>query len=233
MRAFRLSLCCLVLLGLTACGARHDRPGIDPSFVRGTDGSTADRVAAAAVSKLQSFWRAKFPSTFGEPWRDVRQFRSVDTATTGVAAPVPCTEQPTELEGNAVYCPEADTLAWDRGALIPVLRDQFGDTAVLAVLAHEMGHAVQRRTGVEPGSEEYPTALTEAMADCYAGASVHEIAGQGGAELDKVKRAISIFQDPVGASTDSSTAHGDAAERGAAFDEGYRQGIARCSAMTA
>jgi len=56
----------------------------------------------------------------------------------------------------------------------------------MLVLAHEMGHAVQRRAGVTPAVEranpsKYPTILLEAQADCYAGTFVKWVT-QGKAE---------------------------------------------------
>ena len=52
--------------------------------------------------------------------------------------------------------------------------NQFGAAGAVVVLAHEVGHAVQHRLGVDQARTgaipaRYPTILLEAMADCYAG----------------------------------------------------------------
>ncbi|WP_020498028.1 hypothetical protein [Sciscionella marina] len=231
MRSLRLLSCCLLLVVLTACGGED---GVDPGFVKGTDGSGADRLAAAAVTDVQSYWRTEFPKTFGKPWQPVHEFRSVDTLH---ASGQVCGRPAGELEGNALYCPEQDTVLWDRGALVPVLRQQFGDTAVLAVLAHEFGHAVQRRTGMPAAS---PSVVTEAMADCYSGASLRWLAAGHGArprfgsgELARALQALMTFRDPAGSAANANGAHGDAFDRVTAFGDGYRDGPRRCSAMTA
>ncbi|WP_037346892.1 hypothetical protein [Sciscionella sediminilitoris] len=231
MRSLRLLSCCLLLVVLTACGGED---GTDTGFVHGADGSGADRLAAAAVSDVQSYWRAEFPKAFGKPWQPVHEFRSVDTLHANGRL---CGRPAGELEGNALYCPDQDAVLWDRGALIPVLRKQFGDTAVLAVLAHEFGHAVQRRTGMPADS---PSVVTEAMADCYSGASLRWLAAGHGArprfgsgELAKALQAIMTFRDPAGSAASANGAHGDAFDRITAFGDGYRDGARRCSAMTA
>lgn len=229
MRLLGVLLCCL--LAGTACSAKQ--AGVSPKFVHGTDGSTTDRVAAAAVSAGQAFWRAQFPGTFGKSWRPLHGFRSVDTVSGGKA----CGDR---LEGNAVYCPSTDTISWDRAALVPVLRHRFGDAAVVALLGHELGHAVQHRTGVRQGSPGYPPIATEAMADCYSGAALRWIANRHTAGLrlgkhapDQALRAIMIFRDPVGRSAKAEGAHGDAFDRVTAFGDGYRAGASRCRTINA
>ena len=46
---------------------------------------------------------------------------------------------------NAAYCLRDDTVGWDRGELIPMLRSSFDDMAFATVFAHEYGHVVQRQ----------------------------------------------------------------------------------------
>ncbi|MBB5955350.1 putative metalloprotease [Saccharothrix tamanrassetensis] len=236
--------CTQLVDGRPVAGKVVTKEGTDPGFIKGTDGGGIDRLAATAITDVDKFWEDAFPDTFGEKWRPLEGgFYSVDTSDPS-AKPPPCTEKASDVEGNAFYCPSADAIAWDRAALLPVLKDKFGDAAVVIVLAHEMGHAVQRRMGITPEAErrepqKYPTILTEAMADCFAGSFVKWV-NDGRSEhldigtdtLDSALGALIKFRDPVGTSPDDQSAHGNAFDRVSAFQDGYQQGTKFCGAMT-
>jgi predicted metalloprotease len=218
--------------------------GVDPSFVKNTDGGAIDRLAATVVTDVGQFWEVTFPSAFDDQWEDLEGgYYSVDTADDDAKAP-PCTRRASDVEGNAFYCPSEDIIAWDRAALLPVLKEKFGEAAVMFVLAHEMGHAVQRRTGLSVAEqrsnpEKYPTILVEAQADCYAGALVRWVA-DGEAEhltiskdrLDKAMEALVMFRDPVGTEQSDQDAHGDAFDRVSAFQDGFDTGVDLCKDMS-
>ncbi|MFI7678385.1 neutral zinc metallopeptidase [Actinophytocola sp. NPDC049390] len=218
--------------------------GVDPSFVHNTDGGEIDRLAATVITDVGQFWEGTFPAAFDEQWEDLEGgYYSVDTADDDAKAP-PCTRRASDVEGNAFYCPTEDVIAWDRAALLPVLKEKFGEAAVMFVLAHEMGHAVQRRTGLSiaeqrSNPEKYPTILIEAQADCYAGAFVRWVA-DGEAEhltiskdrLDTAMEALVMFRDPVGTEQSDQDAHGDAFDRVSAFQDGYDQGVDLCKDMS-
>ena len=214
--------------------------GVDPSFVHNTDGGEIDQLAATVVTDVQKFWTETFPGSFDKQWTDLEGgFYSVDTANAEAKAP-PCARRASDVEGNAFYCPTADIVAWDRAALLPVLKEKFGEAAVMFVLAHEIGHAVQRRTGLtvekqQANPEEYPTILIESQADCYAGSFVRWVS-DGKAEhlkiskdrLDNAMEALVMFRDPVGTEQSDDGAHGDAFDRVSAFQDGYDQGVDLC-----
>lgn len=224
--------------------AATDAVAVDPGFVRGTDRGLIDRLAATAVTDIGEYWRQAYPATFGKQWQELSGgYYSVDT-TDQSAKPPPCAAQAIEVEGNAFYCASVDAIAWDRAALFPLLRDKYGDAAVVLVLAHEVGHAVHHRAGVgaeeqRKQPEQYPTILMEAMADCYAGTFVRWVA-DGKAphlrvttdQLDAALRALISFRDPVGTAEDDDAAHGNAFDRVSAFQDGYREGAGLCSRMT-
>lgn len=202
------------------------RQAVAPDFVANTDHSPPDRLAATAVTDLQTFWRNEFPRTFGEPWRPIAHFDSVDSSD-ATAPPAPCTTKSSDLEGNALYCAENDAVAWDRAAFIPVLQDKFGSAAVITVLAHEFGHAVEQRAGetAAHNGKRFPPTVTEEMADCYAGSAVRWIVGGTARhlqitepQLDGAVRALTTFRDSADAGND----------RGAAFRDGYEHGTVRC-----
>jgi predicted metalloprotease len=217
---------------------------VDPSFVRNSDGGPIDRLAATVVTDVRTYWEETFPSAFDDRWEDLKGgYYSVDTADDDAKAP-PCARRASDVEGNAFYCPTADIIAWDRAALLPVLKEKFGEAAVMFVLAHELGHAVQRRTGLtverqRDNPERYPTILIEAQADCYAGSFVRWVA-DGKAQhlkiskdrLDTAMEALVMFRDPVGTEQSDQNAHGDAFDRVSAFQDGYDQGVTLCRDMT-
>ncbi|WP_169514529.1 neutral zinc metallopeptidase [Actinokineospora enzanensis] len=227
---------------------RPDEPGpqggVDASFVRNGDGGEIDRLAATVVTDVRTFWEQTFPVAFGKPFKDLSGgYYSVDTSDSAAPTP-PCAESAAEVEGNAYYCPDADMMAWDRAALLPVLKERFGEASVVLVLAHEMGHAVQSRSGIgmserksDPG--RYPTILVEAMADCYAGAFVRWVTDGKSPHLrlpaermDSALASLITFRDPVGTDQTDRGAHGDAFDRVSAFQDGFDQGVKLCAGMT-
>ncbi|PSL58381.1 putative neutral zinc metallopeptidase [Saccharothrix carnea] len=236
--------CAQVIPGKPVAGETVTKGKVDPGFIRGTDGGPIDQLAATAITDVDTFWQEAFPDTFDKPWEPIEGgIYSVDTSDAS-AKPPPCTEKASDVEGNAFYCPSADAIAWDRAALLPVLKDRFGDAAVVIVLAHEMGHAVQNRMGITPEAERreprrFPTILTEAMADCFAGAFIKWV-NDGKSEhldigtdtLDSALGALVTFRDPVGTSASDRSAHGNAFDRVSAFQDGYQQGTGFCAEMS-
>jgi predicted metalloprotease len=111
--------------------------------VRDTDNGPIDKLAGNAVFDIQKFWSEEMPKAFKEKYQPVKAFYSIDPDGS-VAAP--CTDQPSDIRGNAFYCPAQDIVAWDRKVLLPELRQRFGDFLIAMVLAHEWGHAIQKRT---------------------------------------------------------------------------------------
>jgi predicted metalloprotease len=218
--------------------------GVDPSFVKNTDNGPIDRLAAAVLTDVRSYWEETFPKTFGGDWQDLSGgYYSVDTSDEKAPKP-PCVDQASDVEGNAFYCPSADTMAWDRAALLPVLKERFGEAAVMLVLAHEMGHAVQRRSGLtvekqQADPDKYPTILIEAQADCYAGSFVRWVADDNATylhvakdRLDPALESLITFRDPIGTEQTDEGAHGDAFDRVSAFQDGFDSGAKLCSEMS-
>ena len=125
---------------------RPDRPArrtprSPPARSTDTDGGEIDELAAQSVSDIEEFWETAYGETFdGEftPVKDadllglrrLRRRRSATSDTYGLV--------------NAGFCDDDNTIGWDRGVLLPSLREANGDMAVTMVLAHEYGHAVQQ-----------------------------------------------------------------------------------------
>ncbi|SDG38498.1 Predicted metalloprotease [Lentzea fradiae] len=251
------SIALIVVTALFAAGCTAEIPGrpravkvvkeeasTETVQVRGSDNGPIDKLAATALTDIEEFWEDSFQDTFNKQWKPLKGgYYSVDTSDAS-AKPPPCTQKAADVEGNAFYCPAADAIAWDRSSLLPVLQDRFGEAAVVVVLAHEVGHAVQNRMGITPEAErrepeKYPTILTEAQADCFAGSFVRNVSDGksrrldiGSDALDKALNALITFRDPVGTSPEDEQAHGSAFDRVAAFQDGYEQGPKFCAAMT-
>ena len=201
------------------------------------DGGPQDKLAANAVADIQSYWTEVFPATFGGKQFDpVKRLVSYDSAAPGI--PV-CNENTAGL-ANAFYCPADDSIAWDRGELLPSLDRSFGPMAGLTVLAHEMGHAVQQRAAtVEPNE---PVIVLEQQADCFAGAFFRHVA-EGRAQhfqlstgdgLNRVMGVLNYIRDAPGhTSFTGENAHGSAFDRVTAFQYGFSDGPKRCAAMNA
>jgi predicted metalloprotease len=236
-----VSGCAFAVTG-RALAAAEVTAGVDPGFIQGSDGGEDDRVAAATLADLQQFWGSEFPTiSGGRGFTPLKGFFSVDTSRPG--PPVPCIRSTTEVEGNAFYCPRADIIAYDRAALLPVLRQQFGDTAAVVVLAHEFGHALQQRLGGSSGgigaSTEIPTILSEGQADCYGGFFLRQVRDGRLPDLradadgvDSAMAALVTFRDPVGTGASDAAAHGNAFDRVSSFQTGFDGTASSCSGMT-
>lgn len=195
-----------------------------------------------AIRKVQAFWSDEFEQAFDQPWNDVMQAMPVYTDDPRAAGP-PCVRNVSDVAGQAFYCPSADVVAWDADGLLPDLQERFGQAGVVVVLAHEMGHAVQNRLGIDAAQaqdpDRYPTILLEAMADCYAGTAVSDLAANpdpffpmGPAERDNATLALVNFRDPLGVEPTNASAHGNAFDRVSAFQDGYLYGPRLCAAMS-
>src|SRR3954451_16335908 len=183
--------------------------GIDPSFIAGSNGGEEDRLAAATLRDLEGFWGQAYPALAGgQAFPPLKGYFSVDpTGRGGGGPPVPCLPNPRQVEGTAFYCPRTDTIAWDRSGLLPQLRRDFGDAAVVVVLSHEFGHSVQPRLDRGGSLATAPTILLEAQADCYAGVFLRRVRDgalpdlrTGTAGIDGAMGALITFRDPVGTS---------------------------------
>jgi predicted metalloprotease len=237
-----------VLILTSACSqvvpgsARASAAPIPATAAVAAQSDPAGRVAEATTMALQEFWRAEFPAAFGREWRDISTFAAVETQDPA-AAPPPCINRAADLADQAFYCPAADAVAWDADGLLPALHDRFGPVGVAVVIAHEVGHAVQARLGVDAEQgrdpQRFPTILLESMADCYAGAALAQFAEEpvaglplGPAERDQAMLALVGFRDPLGVAADDESAHGNAFDRVSAFQDGWADGPTLCAGMT-
>jgi predicted metalloprotease len=207
--------------------------------VENTDGGEIDELAAASVSDIEDFWEAAYPETFDDEFTPVEALISWDAS--GYERHEFCREDTYGLE-NAGFCFLNETIGWDRGQLLPALRDNFGDVAVANVLAHEYGHAIQYQA--ELNKKNTPTLVAEQQADCFAGAYMRWVAeGESarftlstGDGLNSLLAAVVSFRDPLLSEDDYAPGgdeHGSAFERITAFQFGFTDGASSCVAIDA
>jgi predicted metalloprotease len=193
-----------------------------------------DGYLTAALSDIEAFWTAQFPTLYGSDFTPLAGH--IYAAYPERTDPIPGCGTPetsyAEIEGNAFYCVDGDFMAYDDAELLPQLVDQLGQSAVAVVLAHEFGHAVQFRAK----EFEQPTILKEQQADCFAGAwAAHVSRGESDvisfSDDDIRGGLIAMIQvrDPVelGGQIDANS-HGTGFDRVGAFQDGFIGGAERC-----
>ena len=211
-------------------GDEIDDPIAPSTGLDGDDAPTSDEVVQAALSDVDAFWGREYEDLYGDPY---------ETIDGGYWPYGPKSEQPPcgdpapvydDIADNAFYCPSADLVAWDNVNLVPGLYDQYGGFTLGIVFAHEFGHAIQTRAGVEGD-----TIMTELQADCFAGAWTGDVAEGNAdyfklelADLDKAIAGFLDLRDSVGTGAEDPQAHGTGFDRIGAFSEGFDQGLDRC-----
>jgi predicted metalloprotease len=204
--------------------------------VLGTDEGEIDELARQAVSDIEEYWEGAYSETFDGEFTAVEAVISWDA--NGFDGQF-CDADTYGLV-NAAFCYDDETIGWDRGELMPALRDAHGEMGVTMVLAHEYGHAVQRKGGLT--KKGTPTLLSEQQADCFAGSYMRWVAegssprftlstGEG---LNNVLAAVIAFRDPLLSEDDPEVGndeHGSAFERLSAFQIGFTDGPSACASI--
>jgi predicted metalloprotease len=212
-------------------GPRPDAPHAIPS-VHGADGSDADALASAAIADLADFWSTEYPAVFAGHFRPVTDLTSWDPNVDGSGRF--CGES-THGVVNAAYCTRDGSIGWDRAILLPTLTDTFGPMAVVMVIAHEYGHAIQHDSGL--AGADSPTLVLEQQADCFAGAYMRHVAAGGSNRftlntsngLNAVMAAMVAVRDTD--PNDPEAVHGNAFERITAFQTGFTLGARGCTTI--
>jgi len=192
-----------------------------------------DQTLKATAGSLRDFWDTELPRIYHRPFEDLVgriQPKTKDSP------PWTCNgERITyhDIRGNAFYCggKNDDYIAYDAAYLMPRLNKSFGALTPAVVLAHEFGHAVQRRAEVNA-----PSVVIELQADCFAGAwvayaqtSASDPVTVDEAALDSSIRAIPLLRDQPGTAPTNPKAHGLGFDRVNAFQTGYESGADRCA----
>jgi predicted metalloprotease len=194
----------------------------------------------AVMKDAQEMWQAKLGGRYQQTPAVV--FRDAIQSACGSA----------QSATGPFYCP-ADQLVYLDLGFFGELRDRFqapGDFAQAYVLAHELGHHVQRLLGIEaqvrrqqqanPAQENQLSVRLELQADCLAGVWGHQAAQPGRAALGKVEletgdleeglnAAASIGDDRIQRMSGGRVApdrftHGSSEQRVAWFKRGLQSG---------
>ena len=230
-------VCSLAVIALVAaaCGSEPaDGPTVAAQKVAGSadvaiegDASAAvNQIAVKAIGDLQTYWTREYPDLYGEAYEPVAGgFYSV---TPSQDEPPPCTQDASEVAGNAFYCATEYVVAWDAEGLLPELQSKFGDFVIPIVFAHEWGHAVQGRSNFTAR-----TVTKELQADCFAGGWARHAQDDGvfevsSGDLDTALAGILELRDSPGTVHIDPDAHGSGFDRVSAFQDGFDNGPQRC-----
>lgn len=136
---------------------------------------------------------------------------------------------------NAAYCPADHTIYFDAVFFVRVMKvigenlKTDGDMAIIFILAHEWGHAVQGMTRMK---FQFPIQYEE-NADCAAGAFTRYASEQKWLEngdLEEALTVLEVFGDQLPYGT--SGEHGSGEERVAKFKRGMRGGLVACGGFS-
>ncbi len=201
------------------------------------DGQTKfDIRARNALTDVEQFWKEVFP-TISNGKAFVPLKGGVYSVTTGHPnSDNACmAQQPTAADNNAFYCPPDDSFAYDRTGLVGQLADQFGPEFAMVVIAHEFGHLIQNRLGIDE-----PSILLESQADCAAGAftaaeygvSVPAVKDPHFRELppalDQTIIGLILLRDSQPHNASDPQTHGTGFDRASAFSDGFHNGAKFC-----
>ncbi|MET7770243.1 metallopeptidase [Nocardia sp. NPDC005366] len=217
----------------TGTGSSGARPGVAdaPLTAENGDGGPIDRLSLNAIADIEEYWKAEYAKTFPGVFTPVSRYISWDAKAPKEQSIQFCRSDTYQLV-NAAYCSGDHTIGWDRGVLLPQVQEKYGAMAVVMVLAHEYGHAIQGQAKI--AGLLTPVLVQEQQADCLAGVFLRHVA-EGDAKhftmnmtdgLDGVLGATVAIRD-----TDPSNpknVHGSAFERVTAVQLGYNDGAAAC-----
>ncbi|MDT5388989.1 MAG: hypothetical protein QOE04_2630 [Mycobacterium sp.] len=207
-------------------GVRENAPS-PKGDVKDTDDGPVDKLALLAVNDVAEYWSKNYPDSFHGKFSPIEKLLSWDSE--DPSSPTVCGTE-TYQEPNAFFCPSKDIMAWDRGVLVPIGKQFFGDVSIGALLGHEYGHAIQNMAGLV--DDDTPTVVAEQQADCFAGGYTRWVAeGQSprfqlstGDGLNHVLAAAITLRDPIirPNTTDLlEQGHGTALDRVSAFQMGF------------
>ncbi|MGN2640457.1 metallopeptidase [Nocardia takedensis] len=217
----------------TTAGTSGPRPGVPdaPLTAENGDGGAVDRLALNAIADIEAYWTAEYAKTFPGTLEPVQRLISWDATAPAGQAPRFCKSDTYQVV-NAAYCSGDHTIGWDRGVLLPEVEEEFGPMAVVMVLAHEYGHAIQGQAKI--AGFLTPVLVQEQQADCLAGVFLRHVAEGDSPHftmnmtdgLDGVLGATVAIRDTDPSNPDN--VHGSAFERVTAVQLGYTDGAAAC-----
>lgn len=195
--------------------------------------------ASAVLDSTQKDWAVIFPE-FGSRYRDAKLvlFRDAWQSACGAA----------ETATGPFYCPGDEKVYIDLGFYDELTRrfGAAGDFAQAYVLAHEIGHHVQKQLGIEaqvresqrrrPNAANDLSVRMELQADCFAGVWGGHYAARGGLEQgdfeEGMRAAAAVGDDRIqkmsqGYVNPEGFTHGTSEQRQRWFNQGFRTGDPR------
>ncbi|MFI2283009.1 metallopeptidase [Nocardia beijingensis] len=222
---------------MTASGPNGPRKGVPdaPLTAENGDGGAVDKLALNTIADVQDFWTTEYPEHFPGTFKPVTRFISWDAKAPRTQSVKFCKSDTYQVV-NAAYCGGDHTIGWDRGVLLPKLVQKYGEMAVVMVLAHEYGHAIQGQARL--AGLLTPPLVQEQQADCLAGVFLRHVAEGDSAHftlnttdgLNAVLGATVAVRDRD--PNDPDSVHGSAFERVTAVQIGYTDGADGCKKIT-
>ncbi|GAB2673859.1 neutral zinc metallopeptidase [Nocardia goodfellowii] len=214
-------------------GPSGPREGVPDTALRAenSDGGAVDKLALNAIADIEAFWKSEYAKTFPGIFQPVTAYVSWDAKAAKQSSPTFCRSSTYQLV-NAAYCGLDHTIGWDRGILFPLLEQKYNSLAIVMVLAHEYGHAIQGQAKIAGFFTN--TLVQEQQADCLAGVFLRHVAEGDSPHftmnltdgLDGVLGATIAVRDTDPGSKQNM--HGSAFERVTAVQLGYTDGASAC-----
>jgi uncharacterized protein len=232
------------LLGGGAGGGGSNAPALNhPDTARDQQEQPLVQFISFVLDDTQKTWTQILPQQAGKPYRHAKLvlFRNYTQSGCGDA----------QSATGPFYCPQDEKVYIDLG-FYDELKQRFGAPGQFAqayVLAHEIGHHVQKIVGTErrvrqmqQGNRQMDNALSvkvELQADCFAGVWAHTTQERNLLEQGDVQSALSaaaavgddrLQKMSTGHVTPDSFTHGSSAQRMHWFQQGFNSGsIAACN----
>ena len=207
-----------------------------PANVSPAEAKQADFVGAV-LRDVQDTWTQLLPAQANVPYRHAK----LDLFRRGIRSG--CGYAQTEM--GPFYCPADEKVYIDLG-FYQELQDRFGasgDFAQAYVIAHEVGHHVQKLLGisdkVEQAQQQNPrqakalSVRLELQADCFAGVWAHSTQQRNILEAGDIDEALNaasavgddrIQKQTTGQVNPETWTHGSAAQRSQWFKTGFDSG---------
>lgn len=191
--------------------------------VQGVVPTSLQQIFDIAAEDINDFWSEIFKQ-YGYEYSQPRVFlHNRAQVSTG------CGAAPAQV--GPFYC-NVDHAMYFPQAFMDDQWRRIGDYAVVTIIAHEWGHAVQSMLG-GLNTGDY-TITIELEADCFAGAYTTYANGQStkirldASDIEEGATALFYAGDPDGTPWWDSQAHGTGDQRYQAFENGFKNGVSAC-----